>query len=236
MRNRYRSNLTNSIVQNLGADIVAGVYTFDKKFPIESELCEKFGASRSVLREAVKMLTAKGLLAARPRHGTWVEREENWNSLDPDVLEWLLKRKLDINLLEEFTEIRMAVEPQAAALAAKRADDKHLLQIKKSVARMRAAELGDDDPLESDLAFHVAVLDASGNRFISQLRDLIGTALHFSIRLTNRYKGVSLANVDEHEAVADAIVAGRPTAASRAAMIIIRDALELIRTHKEQML
>ena len=86
-------NLTYGIAHELGVAIVTGVYSGDNPIPIEAELCRKYDASRPVLREAVKMLTAKGLLRARPRQGTWVQPEEHWNLLDPDVLRWLLQRK-----------------------------------------------------------------------------------------------------------------------------------------------
>ena len=234
MRNKPGQNLTYSIVQELGASIVSGAYSPDNKFPIEAELCEKFRASRSVLREAVKMLAAKGLVGARPRQGTWVEPESNWNFLDPDVLEWLLERKLDIELLEEFTEIRLAIEPMAASLAAERASNSDLLLIQNSLARMQAAENGDDDPHESDTAFHVAILIASRNRLIGQLQELIGTALRFSIRLTNRFKGVSYASVEDHKAVADAIANRKPKAAAKAMTLIISEAMQLIQTYKEK--
>ena len=234
MRNKPGQNLTYSIVQELGTWIVTGAYTSDDKFPIEAELCEKFRASRSVLREAVKMLTAKGLVGARPRQGTWVEPESNWNFLDPDVLEWLLERKLDIALLEEFTEMRLAVEPLAAALAAERASESDLLLIQSSLARMQAAEMGDDDPYESDVAFHIAVLIASRNRLIRQLQELISTALRFSIRLTNRFKGVNFASVEDHKAVANAIARRKPKAAAKAMTVIINEAMELIQTYKER--
>src|SRR4029077_20173682 len=102
-------------------------------------------ASRSVLREAVKMLTAKGLLGARPRQGTWVQPEANWNLLDPDVLRWLLERKFSYSLLIEFAQIRLAVEPTAAALAAKSTDAARKAEIQKGLDRMVAAEEGDDD-------------------------------------------------------------------------------------------
>lgn len=234
MRNKPGQNLTYSIVQELGTSIVSGAYSPDGKFPIEAELCEKFRASRSVLREAVKMLTAKGLVGARPRQGTWVEPESNWNFLDPDVLEWLLERKLDIELLEEFTQIRLAIEPMAASLAAERASNTDLIRIQNSLARMQAAELGDDDPHESDIAFHVAILVASRNRLIGQLQELIGTALRFSIRLTNRFKGVSFASVEDHKAVADAIAKRKPKVAAKAMTVIINEAMELIQAYKKQ--
>ena len=234
MRNKPGQNLTYSIVQELGTSIVSGTYSPDDKFPIEAELCEKFRASRSVLREAVKMLTAKGLVGARPRQGTWVEPEINWNLLDPDVLEWLMERKLDIALLEEFTEMRLAVEPMAAALAAERASNSDLLLVQNSLARMQAAEQGDDDPHESDIAFHVAILIASRNRLIGQLQELIGTALRFSIRLTNRFKGVNFASVEDHKAVADAIANRKPKAAAKAMTLIINEAMQLIQAYKKK--
>ena len=232
MRHMPGHNLTYSIVQELGASIVSGQYSPDDKFPIEADLCIQFGASRSVLREAVKMLTAKGLVGARPRQGTWVEPEDHWNFLDPDVLRWLLERKFDISLLEEFTQVRRAIEPLAAALAAERATEQDLLVIRSSLERMLAAERGEDDPYESDVAFHLAIITASGNRLIGQLQELISTALRFSIRLTNRFKGVEFASVEAHEAVAKAIIAGKPKAAAKAMTGIIDEAMELITTYK----
>lgn len=222
-------NLTYSIVQKLGVAIVTGKYSDKNPFPVEADLCKQLGASRSVLREAVKMLTAKGLLSARPRQGTWVQPEENWNMLDPDVLRWLLERKFSSALLIEFTEIRLAVEPEAAALAAKVATPQAKAAVRHAINRMIAAEKGDDDPLESDIAFHVSVLQASGNKFYAQLRELIATALRFSIRMTNRYKGVRLASVADHKKIADAIIAGRQKAAQEAMRALIQEVLDLIR-------
>jgi DNA-binding FadR family transcriptional regulator len=221
-------NLTYSIVQDLGVAIVTGAYSSTKPFPVEAELCNRYSASRSVLREAVKMLTAKGLLGARPRQGTWVQPEENWNLLDPDVLRWLLERKFSYSLLIEFTQVRLAVEPRAALLASTVAGPAEKAAIQAAIERMIAAERGEDDPLEPDIAFHVAVLRASGNRFFSELGDLIDTALRFSIRMTNRHKGVRLASVADHKRVSDAILAGDAAAAEAAMRELIKEALELI--------
>jgi DNA-binding FadR family transcriptional regulator len=221
-------NLTYSIANNLGVAIVTGVYSADNPIPIEAELCRQYSVSRSVLREAVKMLTAKGLLGSRPRLGTWVQPEEKWNLLDPDVLGWLLERKFSPALLIEFTEIRLAIEPGAAALAARVAGPAEKTAIRDAIERMQAADRGDDDPLDSDIAFHVAVLRASRNRFYAQLAGFTATALRFSIRTTNRYKGVQLASVADHKKVADAIIAGRPAAAGEAMRKLIQEALDLI--------
>ncbi len=229
MKSRPRSqNLTYRIVQDLGVAIVTGTYTAKNPFPVEAELCKQFGASRSVLREAVKMLTAKGLLGARPRQGTWVQPETRWNLLDPDVLRWLLERKFSFDLLVEFAQIRLAVEPKAAALAASFADPKAKTAIEIGIERMIAAEKGNDDPLESDIAFHAAILRASGNRFYSKLPELIDTALRFSIRMTNRQKGVRLASVADHKKVSDAILAGNVAKAEAAMEYLIHETLDLI--------
>jgi DNA-binding FadR family transcriptional regulator len=221
-------NLTYTVANSIGAAIVTGVYSADNPIPIEAELCRQYGASRSVVREAVKMLTAKGLLGSRPRLGTWVQPEQNWNLLDPDVLGWLLERKYSPALLIEFTELRLAVEPGAAALAARVAGPEEKAAIRSAIERMAAADSGDDDPLDSDIAFHVAVLRASRNRFYAQLTGFAATALRFSIRTTNRYKGVQLASVADHKKVADAIIGGRPVAAGEAMRKLIQEALDLI--------
>ena len=99
---------------------------------------------------------------------------------------------------------------------------------------MQAAERGEDDPLESDIAFHVAVLRASMNRFYAQLTGLTATALRFSIRTTNRYKGVRLASVADHKKVADAILAGKSALAAEAMRKLIQEALDLIVAREER--
>ncbi|MBP7649358.1 MAG: FadR family transcriptional regulator [Phenylobacterium sp.] len=228
MRTTHGRSFTHDIVQRLGQEIVCGVYGAQNPFPIEAELCKRLGVSRSVLREAVKMLTTKGLLNARPRQGTWVEPETNWNLLDPDVLRWFLERKFSPTLLLEFTQVRLAVEPMAASMAARLASDEAKAAIVAALDRMKAAERGEDDPLESDIAFHVAILRASGNRFLVQMRDLIDVALRTSIRLTNRRKGVRLASIAGHQKVADTILAGDAEGASRAMRELMLEALVLI--------
>lgn len=222
------TNLTFRIVEDLGIAIVTGQYSETNPFPVETELCTQYGVSRSILREAVKMLTAKGLLDARPRQGTWVQPEEHWNLLDPDVLRWLLERKISLKLLREFTEMRLAVEPIAASMAACVADQKAIAAIYANIDRMAAAERGEDDPLASDIGFHNSVMHASGNRFYFQLCDLISTALQFSIRTTNAYKGVDLASVIDHKRVADAIAEHDAATAEQAMRAMMQEALDLI--------
>ena len=219
-------NLTYGMLDTLGRAIVHGRYE-ERSFPTEGELAKQHGVSRSVTREAVKMLTAKGLLSARPRQGTIVQNKASWSLFDTDVLRWLLERKFSIDLLQHFNELRIAIEPEAAALAARHADAGDLASIGEGLERMASADRGDDDILEADIAFHVAILRASHNPFYAQFRDVVTTALRTSIRFTNRLKGHS-ASIADHRAVLDAIVARDPGRARDAMRGIIGDVLQLI--------
>lgn len=172
------------------------------------------------------MLTAKGLLAARPRQGTRIEPEEYWNLLDPDVLRWLLEREFSLTLLKEFTQVRLAIEPMAAAVAADRDEPEAIEPIRNAIANMYAAEDGLYDPLAADIEFHVAVLRASGNRFFLELRDLIESALRISIRLTHQYKAAG--NIQDHKRILDAIEAGNPKKARRDMEALLTEVMELI--------
>ena len=219
-------NLTYTMLDALGRSIVTGHYDA-LRFPTEAELAEQHAVSRSVTREAVKMLTAKGLLTARPRKGTSVQPPSFWNLFDADVLRWLLERKFSLELLRQFSELRSAIEPAAAALAARSEDAAAIAAIAAGYERMEAAEAGADDPLDADIAFHIAVLNASSNPFYMQFRDLVATALHTSIRFTNRFKGRT-ASLPAHREVLDAIQTNDPGAARRAMAAIIADVMALI--------
>ncbi len=232
VRTQLGRNLTYGMLDTLGRAIVIGSYQ-DRVFPTEAELAKEYGVSRSVTREAVKMLTAKGLLSARPRQGTIIQPATSWNLFDTDVLRWLLERKFSVELLRHFNQLRVAIEPEAAALAATYAEPSDLEAIDAGLKRMRAAEQGNDDTLDADIAFHVAVLRASANPFYAQFRDVVSTALRTSIRFTNRIKGRS-ASVDDHAAVRDAIAARKPDAARKAMKRLIGDVLELIETADDE--
>lgn len=219
-------NLTYGMLDALGKAIVTGRYD-DAPFPTEADLARQHAVSRSVTREAVKMLTAKGLLTARPRKGTSVQPPASWNLFDPDVLRWLLERKFSLELLRQFTELRMAIEPAAAALAARAADADSIADIQAGFDRMAAAEEGDDDPLDADIAFHIAILRASANPFYAQFQDVVTTALRTSIRFTNRFKGRT-ASLPQHHEVLSAIEARQPQAAHAAMAALITDVMALI--------
>lgn len=227
------SNLTSQVAASLGLGIAVGDHPPGIALPPEDVLVEEFGTSRTVVREAIKMLSAKGLVSTRPRRGTIVLPESDWNLADPDILGWLLHRKNVLPLILEFAEIRLAIEPAAAALAARVADDAARQDMQAALDRMRDATVGEDDPLDADIAFHVAILRACRNRFFWSLRFMIEVALRFSIRISNQTKGVDRASVDDHQKIFDAIAAGdQPAAEATMRALIVESKMLLYRAHE----
>ncbi len=220
--------LTRELVEAIGGMIVRGDAPAGESLPIEAELSKQYDASRTVVREAIKMLTAKGLVGSRPRRGTYVEPESEWNLFDPDVLRWTLQRRFSIDLLREFLIARRAIEPAAAREAASHRDGEAIAEIARRLDDMREAATGARDPLEADIAFHIAVLEASGNRFFRQFSFVVDTALRFSIRLTNTAKGVRAASVDDHGAIYEAIARGDGDGAALAVERMLDEALQLL--------
>jgi DNA-binding FadR family transcriptional regulator len=228
-----RLNLTQLLTHKLGMAIVQGKYDEDGRLPSEAELCTEFDVSRTATREAVKMLSAKGMLSSRPKQGIKVLPQSQWNMFDTDVLEWVLGSQPSLELLKEFTQMRFSVEPQAAALAAQNRHEEDLAQIREAIKRMDNADKGLDDPLESDIAFHTSILQASQNRFICQLQEFTSTALRVSIRYTNRIKGVAIADIEKHRAVLEAIESGDAQQAHRLMQGLLGEALALIDSELE---
>lgn len=221
------NNLTRSLVQRLGSSIVRGDLPAGRSLPIEAELGKKFGASRTVTREAVKILSTKGLIGQRPRVGTYVHPEEKWDLLDAEVLTWILDRHFSHSLVREFLEVRIGIEPAAAALAAVNATEADRDLLKARLDAMKNAIDGNADAVAADIAFHATILEISHNRFYHQLTPIVETALRFSIRLTNEARG-ALADYDAHERIYRAIRNGNADAASRACRELIKEALLLV--------
>jgi len=221
-------NLTQQVADTLGNAIINGTYGADNPVPSEAVLCEQLNVSRSAAREAVKSLAAKGLITSRARQGIRILPETEWNLFDADVLRWMRDSNPSLELLREFTELRVAIEPEAARLATQCKDQQKLETIRNALERMKKAETGLDDPLESDIAFHLSILDASNNRFFMQLGRIIDTTLRVSIRFTNRRTGVKAGSHQEHKEIYDAIAAGKPDTASAAANKLMQATLATI--------
>ncbi|MCF2950116.1 FadR family transcriptional regulator [Paraglaciecola aquimarina] len=223
-------NLSQRMTIELGRAIVCGEYPRDKSLPTEAALCEKFGVSRTAVREAIKMLTAKGLITSKPKQGIRIQPEENWNILDPEMLSWSLEAKPSLIVLKEFTQMRMAVEPEACALAARHASPERLAAIESSLVRMEQAVQNNDlaAELEADIDFHVAILYASENRFYIRMRDFTRTALNVSIQHTTPAIDNSESIVDEHARIYNAIKSGNAERAKNSMFLLIDEALSII--------
>lgn len=226
--NKPGLNLTQQIAHHLGASIINGHYGDHNPVPSEAVLCEQLDVSRSAAREAVKSLAAKGLISSRARQGIRVLPERDWNLFDADVLEWIRESNPSLELLREFAQLRVAIEPEAAMLATEIQNPDKIAHIAAALERMKNAESGLDDPLKSDIAFHLAILDASENRFFRQLGRIIDTTLRVSIRFTNRRTGVTAGIYEEHKRVYDAIAANKPMQAKQAATDLMADTLNVI--------
>ena len=228
-------NLTQQVADTLGSAIIRGRYNSENPVPSEAVLCEEMQVSRSAAREAVKSLAAKGLITSRARQGIRILPETEWNLFDADVLRWMRDSNPSLELLKEFTELRVAVEPEAARLAAQRQNIQKIAKIAEALERMKNAETGLDDPLESDIAFHLSILDASENRFFMQLGRIIDTTLRVSIRFTNMRTGVQAANYAEHKKIYDGIVNKQVDQASANAKQLMDSTLAIINSAlKEQ--
>ncbi|MFI8230922.1 FadR/GntR family transcriptional regulator [Streptomyces sp. NPDC085900] len=213
------------VVDELGRRIVGGTWEPGEPLPVEDALAAEIGVSRGGLREAVKALVAKGMLEVRPRTGTRVLPPEHWNHLDRDVLRW--KQTGDATaLLRDTGELRRIVEPEAARLAAERAGPDDIRALYDSLAAMQAAaaEPGRNGYIEADIAFHRALLDASGNRLLGSLGRAVDIALEHSFLVSTQTPGAVAASLPGHRAIVEAVEARDPEAAAAAVLAIIEAA------------
>lgn len=172
------------VVNELGKAIVSGVYPEGSILPGDPELVERFHVSRTVLREAMKTLSAKGLIVARARIGTRVTERRQWNLFDADVLSWHLERGFDRAFIVHLSEMRQSFEPYAAALAAERATPETARRLLAMTGEMASAA-SHEDLIMADLRFHLAVLQASENPFMYGVGTLIEAALVSSFGLSS---------------------------------------------------
>ena len=210
-RHRKR-NLFGQVVEELGSRIVRGALKPGEML-LEADLCRSLGASRTVVREALKSLSAKGLADTRTRTGTRVLEPTHWNLLDLDVLAWRYAAMPRRQFFQEVFELRRMIEPNAAGLAAERATAADIETIALAYADMQTAPHESAAAIDADLRFHRAVLAAAHNELLAQLGGVIGAGLLTSFRISSSSFDVF---VPQHGAVLEAIRYGRPAAARTA--------------------
>jgi len=217
-----------SIANEIGLRIVRGDYPPGTILPNEAKWSEMFDVSRSAVREAIKMLMAKSLLASRPKVGSWVEPRERWNLLDRDVLGWYAMSPRKEDFLKIVQEFRYIIEPEATALAAMRRTDEQMAEISTACREMgTAASL--TERTRADTRFHVAILLASGNDLLVPLGVLIESALSNLFVYTTR-ENHDLAHVQKlHENIERNIRLKRPDAARTAVRKLLANTDDVIR-------
>ena len=224
-------NVHGNTLDRLGEAIVAGRYLPGSAVPPEPTLCVEFGVSRTVVREAVKSLVAKGLLTTGPKVGTKVQPAEQWNWFDPDVVAWQSKAGLTREFLREVQELRRLVEPAAVRLAAERATAADIAGIEAAYAGMKDAIEHGGDYVRHDLAFHQGLLRACHNRMLVQTSKALGALLRTSFEISTTKPHGTASSLPLHRAVLDEVIARHPVNAERASLALIdsaRDDIEQV--------
>lgn len=215
-----RLNLHAQVVRELGVRILAGTFRPGDVLPNENDLGRELGVSRSILREAIKSLAAKGLVASRTRVGTHVREPQHWNLLDVDVLSWRYATMPRMAFFRDLFAVRRVVEPAAAELAAEKAEPTDLEAIETACTAMEQADPTSQAAIEADVAFHRAILTACHSDLLLQLGTLIGIGLVTSFRISTRFYPVSLPH---HRPVLNAIRNRRPADARAALQTLLTE-------------
>ena len=219
-------NVHGNTVDHLGEAIVAGRYGAGASIPPEPLLCEELGVSRTVVREAVKSLIAKGLVSSGPKVGTRVLNSDQWNWFDPDVIIWQSKAGLTPEFLRDLQDLRRVVEPAAVRMAAERATAQDIAEIEAAFEGMRRAVHEGGDYVTHDLRFHQGLLRACRNRMIVQMSKALGALLRTSFEISTSRKDGPRNSLPLHRAVLDAVIARDPVLAEKAILVLIDGARE----------
>jgi DNA-binding FadR family transcriptional regulator len=214
------------LANQLGCEIVGGVYAPGSLLPVEAELLARFSVSRTALREAYRVLTAKGLILSRSKVGTRVRPKSDWNMLDPDVLAWHLQAVPTEDLIANLYVLRQIIEPAAAALAASGPTGETIDRIAAAYADMERFKDGSGDLIAADLRFHLSILEAIGNHFLGALGSLIHAALLATFRLS--WAGAARIRDDrlrQHKVILEAIRDGSPEGARDAMAELLRESI-----------
>lgn len=219
-------SLFKQVIDSIAIAILSGELKAGELVPTEPDTDAVIAPSRSVYREAVKYLSAKGLIEARQRFGTRVAPQSSWNLLDPDILRWALESRIDENIVKHLYELRLFVEPNAAKLAAERGTEEQIAAIAEALAAMERLPAYSEEMIEADTAFHGGVLRASGNPALMCLTSMITSTLHWSMRL-QRHKDAAAFTVAlaDHQRVLRAISQRRPDQAHAFMTTLVVDAL-----------
>lgn len=198
-------------VNTVGRRITQGEFAAGETLPMEAELMEILGVSRTVVRETIKVLSGKGMVRTARRYGTRVLPAEHWNLLDPDVIRWHDPQSpLAQRIFQDSTELRVMVEPHAAALAAVHASEAQIATILQAADHIQPDENGLSAMIAADYTFHATILEASGNVMLRQFQGLILALLQFCYPAGQKAAPDKRVSRQAHVTVAEAIMARNP--------------------------
>jgi len=217
-----RRGLHGEVVHRIALQIVSGELQPGDVLS-EDDLTSDLAISRTVVREAVRVLSAKGLVEARPRTGTRVKPRSAWNIADPDVMHWRLETGPDSKLFEEMSEVRRGIEPVAAGLAASRATAEEIEAIADAFAGMEAGAGEQAAYLAADLRFHDGILAACHNELMWHLGGILRAVLQTTFEVTTAPPRSRRRALPLHEAILLGIRARDPEAAEEATKALIAD-------------
>lgn len=200
-----RQNLSERVVRQIGLSIMRNDFKPGDALLSEPELSLQFNVSRPVLREALKMLGAKGLIESRPKTGTRVRPRAEWNLLDPDVISWQYEIGPDTSFLQAICEVRLMFEPMAARLAAARATADEINAIEGCCQRLEAAIDSVEAYIPADLQFHATICAAAHNELLQWIMVTLATPLHASRVVTSSLPGANQEAMPLHWAITKAI-------------------------------
>jgi DNA-binding FadR family transcriptional regulator len=169
--------LSEKVAGTIGKRIVSGHYKQGQTLPTEPEVQAEFGVSRTAVREAIRLLSAKGLTASRPKVGTRVRPSVDWNMFDADVLRWQVAENPDNDFVNALFEMREIIEPSAASLASERASAEELEALGAAMDGIQNETRGSARQVEADVDFHMAILTGSRNPMLISVGALIRSAL-----------------------------------------------------------
>jgi DNA-binding FadR family transcriptional regulator len=228
------ASLPRQVVDILGMKIISGEFDVGLTLPNEDDLCADLSVSRTVIREAIKILSDKGLIAVRPKVGTSVRPRSEWRLLDGDVLRWQYEAGPTRDFLYNVVEVRRTIEATASELAAQRASYDDLVLIEAAYARLAASVDDDEAYIAADLAFHESIFRACHNELLEQIAVTMRAALQSSRKITVQIPGGSRGSLPLHYAVVEAIVRRDPEAAREATHQLIERSvndIEIILNH-----
>lgn len=225
LQTRGSGRLRGTLAQEFAIRILSGEWPEGHMFPGEVELAAQIGISRSALRETFRILTAKGLVEGRPKAGTRVRPRQQWNLLDPDLLAWQFEARPSRKFLRDLFELRLMVEPEAAALAATRRSEAQLAAMETALADMAHHTLATEEGRVADQQFHLVMLEATGNDAVLALASSIMSAIAWTTLYKQRKRRLPRDPLPDHVDVLEAIRAANPSRARDAMAELVRLAL-----------